>query len=130
MKSESAELESDGDRGIGGGSVTRMLAERVGSTGSVLAVDLDTSLLEELASVEADYVTRSCPGGSLRPTAIADRRAAPRANGSPRRRHGRDRRSATSVRRPRLHRHLAYELRGARPAALNASQSVTSRREP
>jgi hypothetical protein len=42
-----------------------MLAERVGSTGSVLAVDLDTSLLEELASVDADYVTRSCPGGSL-----------------------------------------------------------------
>lgn len=38
------------DVGAGGGSVTRMLAERVGSTGSVLAVDLDTSLLEELAS--------------------------------------------------------------------------------
>src|ERR1700751_1074716 len=31
------------DVGAGGGSVTRMLAERVGSTGSVLAVDLDTS---------------------------------------------------------------------------------------
>ncbi len=38
------------DAGAGGGSVTRMLAERVGSTGSVLAVDLDTSLLEELVS--------------------------------------------------------------------------------
>ena len=38
------------DVGAGGGSVTRMLAERVGSTGSVLAVDLDTSLLERLAS--------------------------------------------------------------------------------
>ena len=38
------------DVGAGGGSVTRMLAERVGSTGSVLAVDLDTTLLEELAS--------------------------------------------------------------------------------
>ena len=38
------------DVGAGGGSVTRMLAERVGSTGSVLAVDLDTSLLDELAS--------------------------------------------------------------------------------
>jgi SAM-dependent methyltransferase len=38
------------DVGAGGGSVTRMLAERVGGTGSVLAVDLDTSLLEELAS--------------------------------------------------------------------------------
>lgn len=29
------------DAGAGGGSVTRMLAERVGRTGSVLAVDLD-----------------------------------------------------------------------------------------
>ncbi len=38
------------DVGAGAGSVTRMLAERVGSTGSVLAVDLDTSLLDELAS--------------------------------------------------------------------------------
>lgn len=38
------------DLGAGGGSVTRMLAERVGRTGSVLAVDLDTSLLEGLAS--------------------------------------------------------------------------------
>jgi SAM-dependent methyltransferase len=38
------------DVGAGGGSVTRMLAERVGRTGSVLAVDLDTSLLVELAS--------------------------------------------------------------------------------
>lgn len=38
------------DVGAGGGSVTRMLAERVGSTGSVLAVDLDTSLLDELTS--------------------------------------------------------------------------------
>jgi SAM-dependent methyltransferase len=38
------------DAGAGGGSVTRMLAERVGRTGSVLAVDLDTTLLEKLAS--------------------------------------------------------------------------------
>ena len=38
------------DVGAGGGSVTRMLAERVGTTGSVLAVDLDTSLLDKLAS--------------------------------------------------------------------------------
>lgn len=38
------------DVGAGGGSVTRMLAERVGSTGSVLAVDLDTGLLDALAS--------------------------------------------------------------------------------
>ena len=38
------------DVGAGAGSVTRMLAHRVGRTGSVLAVDLDTSLLDELAS--------------------------------------------------------------------------------
>jgi SAM-dependent methyltransferase len=38
------------DVGAGGGSATKMLAARVGSTGSVLAVDLDTSLLEGLAS--------------------------------------------------------------------------------
>jgi SAM-dependent methyltransferase len=38
------------DVGAGGGSVTRMLAERVGNTGSVLAVDLDSSLLERLVS--------------------------------------------------------------------------------
>jgi SAM-dependent methyltransferase len=37
------------DVGAGGGSVTRMLADRVG-TGSVLAVDLDITLLEGLAS--------------------------------------------------------------------------------
>ena len=37
------------DVGAGGGSVTRMLAERVGA-GSVLAVDLDITLLEDLAS--------------------------------------------------------------------------------
>jgi SAM-dependent methyltransferase len=38
------------DVGAGAGSVTRMLAERVGSIGAVLAVDLDTGLLEGLAS--------------------------------------------------------------------------------
>jgi SAM-dependent methyltransferase len=38
------------DVGAGAGSVTRMLADRVGDTGSVLAVDLDTSLIEGLAS--------------------------------------------------------------------------------
>jgi SAM-dependent methyltransferase len=37
------------DVGAGGGSATRLLAERVGATGSVLAVDLDTRLLEPLA---------------------------------------------------------------------------------
>ena len=38
------------DVGAGGGSVTQMLGERVGGTGSVLAVDLDTSLLQGQAS--------------------------------------------------------------------------------
>ncbi len=38
------------DVGAGAGSVTRMLARRTGSTGSVLAVDLDTTLLDVLAS--------------------------------------------------------------------------------
>jgi SAM-dependent methyltransferase len=38
------------DVGAGAGSATRMLAERVGDTGSVLAVDLDTRLLEPLES--------------------------------------------------------------------------------
>ena len=38
------------DAGAGAGAVTRMLADRVGMTGSVLATDLDTRLLEGLAS--------------------------------------------------------------------------------
>ena len=38
------------DVGAGGGSVTRMMADRVGGSGSVLAVDLDTSFLVQLAS--------------------------------------------------------------------------------
>jgi SAM-dependent methyltransferase len=38
------------DVGAGAGSATRLLAERVGDTGSVLAVDLDTRLLELLES--------------------------------------------------------------------------------
>jgi SAM-dependent methyltransferase len=38
------------DVGAGGGSVTRMLAERVGTTGSVFATDLDTRLLDGLDS--------------------------------------------------------------------------------
>ena len=37
------------DVGAGGGSATRDLAERIGETGSVLAVDLDVRLLEPLA---------------------------------------------------------------------------------
>jgi SAM-dependent methyltransferase len=40
------------DVGAGAGSVTRLLAERAGETGSVLAVDLDTRLLEVDARVE------------------------------------------------------------------------------
>jgi 2-polyprenyl-3-methyl-5-hydroxy-6-metoxy-1,4-benzoquinol methylase len=38
------------DIGAGGGSIARWLAERVGSTGSVLAIDLDLRLLEPLAT--------------------------------------------------------------------------------
>ena len=38
------------DVGAGAGSATRLLAERVGATGSVLAVDLDTRLLGPLES--------------------------------------------------------------------------------
>jgi len=37
------------DIGAGAGAVTRLLAERVGATGRVLATDLDTRLLEPLA---------------------------------------------------------------------------------
>jgi SAM-dependent methyltransferase len=37
------------DVGAGGGSVTRMLAERVGNSGSVLATDLDPRMIEPLA---------------------------------------------------------------------------------
>ncbi|QDY80065.1 class I SAM-dependent methyltransferase [Streptomyces qinzhouensis] len=35
------------DAGAGGGSISRVLADRVGATGSVLALDLDTTLLGE-----------------------------------------------------------------------------------
>ena len=38
------------DAGAGGGSITRVLADRVGGAGSVLAIDLDTRLLDGLAS--------------------------------------------------------------------------------
>jgi SAM-dependent methyltransferase len=38
------------DVGAGGGSIARWLAERVGSSGSVLAIDLDLRLLEPLAT--------------------------------------------------------------------------------
>lgn len=42
------------DVGAGGGSATRLLAQRVGDTGSVLALDLDTSLLEPLAGDQVE----------------------------------------------------------------------------
>ena len=42
------------DVGAGGGSVTRLLAERVGDAGSVLSVDLDTRLLEPLAGARVE----------------------------------------------------------------------------
>ena len=38
------------DVGAGGGSIARWLAERVGSSGSVLAIDVDLRLLEPLAT--------------------------------------------------------------------------------
>ncbi|MEV0289542.1 MULTISPECIES: methyltransferase domain-containing protein [unclassified Kribbella] len=40
------------DVGAGGGSITRWLAERVGPDGSVVAVDLDTSWLDDVPGVE------------------------------------------------------------------------------
>jgi len=58
------------DVGAGAGSVTLMLAERVGSTGSVLAVDLDTSLLEPLATDQietrrSDFLADPLPQGAF-----------------------------------------------------------------
>jgi SAM-dependent methyltransferase len=55
------------DVGAGAGSATRLLAERVGQTGSVLSVDLDVRLLEPLAGgpVEVrqlDVLTEPLPG--------------------------------------------------------------------
>jgi SAM-dependent methyltransferase len=40
------------DLGAGGGSITRWLAERTGSTGAVVSVDLDIDYLEERPGVE------------------------------------------------------------------------------
>ncbi len=56
--------------GAGGGSVTRWLANRVGPTGRVLATDVDTRFVAELASdtVEirtADIVTDPLPEGEF-----------------------------------------------------------------
>ncbi len=58
------------DVGAGGGSVTRLLAERVGRTGSVLAVDLDTSLLDELASDRVEVRRHNLMADSLPPAAF------------------------------------------------------------
>ncbi len=59
------------DIGAGGGSVTRMLAERVGDTGSVLAADLDTSLLDALAGGRVDVRRIDLMSDEL-PTAVFD----------------------------------------------------------
>ena len=53
--------------GGGGGSVTRMLCERVGPTGRVVAVDLDTRFLEEIQQenldvLRQDVVAEGLPG--------------------------------------------------------------------
>lgn len=58
------------DVGAGGGSVTRMLAERVGATGSVLAVDVDTTLLEPLQGgrievLRLDFLQDPLPEGAF-----------------------------------------------------------------
>lgn len=56
--------------GAGGGSVTRWLCERVGPTGHVVAVDLDTRFVEELDHPNLDVrrqdiVTQPLPAGAF-----------------------------------------------------------------
>ena len=57
--------------GAGAGSIARALARQVGSEGSVLAIDLDTTLLEDLRSLpqitvrETDLSTFTLPGESF-----------------------------------------------------------------
>ncbi len=58
------------DVGAGGGSVTQMLAERVGRTGSVVAVDVDTSLLEGLASDQIEVRRHNLLSDPLPPDAF------------------------------------------------------------
>lgn len=53
------------DAGAGGGSLARLLAERVGSTGTVLAVDIDTSLLDDLADERIEVRRFDVLGGPL-----------------------------------------------------------------
>jgi SAM-dependent methyltransferase len=57
------------DVGAGGGSIARWLAERTGSSGSVLAIDLDITLLEPLASAvlsvrRLDIRSQELPGNA------------------------------------------------------------------
>lgn len=54
------------DAVAGSGSVTRMLAERVTPTGSVLAIGLDTRLLEPLASNTIEIRRRDLLDGQRR----------------------------------------------------------------
>jgi SAM-dependent methyltransferase len=51
--------------GGGGGSVTRMLCERVGPTGRVAAVDLDTRFLDELGHPNLDVHRRDVEADGL-----------------------------------------------------------------
>jgi hypothetical protein len=63
--------------GAGGGSITRLLAERVGCTGSVLAVDLDTSLLDELVSDRVEVRLSQPDGRPAAPGRICPRLRTP-----------------------------------------------------
>jgi SAM-dependent methyltransferase len=58
------------DVGAGAGSATRLLAERVGGTGSVLAVDLDVRLLEPLAGDRVEVRRHDLLGERLPETAF------------------------------------------------------------
>jgi tRNA A58 N-methylase Trm61 len=66
--------------GAGGGSVARRLGERVGATGSVLALDLDTTYLADLPphiTVRRHDLTREqLPHGEFDLVTVAPPRAA------------------------------------------------------
>lgn len=49
----------------GGGSITRVLCERVGPTGRVVSVDLDTRFLEEIEAPNLEVVRRDILGDGL-----------------------------------------------------------------
>jgi SAM-dependent methyltransferase len=53
------------DVGAGAGSATRLLAERVGDTGSVLSTDIDVRLLEPLANDRVEVRRHDLLGDSL-----------------------------------------------------------------